>query len=376
MTPRLFTAEPSAASNAQSGVGHNSKPEFTEQSFEQTSVEQAAVEQAAVAPLTMHPSAPIQIQGTTGGIGSSIRRTVGETDLEVFPIALGTSVFGWTAQSDASAAILNRYADFGGNFIDTADSYSAGRSEHIIGSWMARRGNRDDMVVATKVGSHPDNPGLGPVSMVRAVEASLQRLQIDHIDLLYFHLDDRSVPLEDSLGTAQWLIESGKVRYLGASNFTAERLVEARILSAAGYPRFEALETHYSLLHRRPFEGDLELVSRGQGLGVMPYFGLENGFLTGKYRSRADLDDSARSVRVARHLNRSGLRVLHALDLVAHEQDAPVAAIALAWLLNRSGVAAPVASASRPEQVDSLVQAAAIRLTRSQVVELERATRV
>lgn len=322
-----------------------------------------------------HPSSPIPVMGDGAGIGTSIRRALGQTDLSVFPLALGASVFGWTAQVDASAAILNRYYDFGGNFIDTADSYSAGRSEHVIGQWMARRRNRDQVVVATKIGNHPDNPGLGPVSMVRAVEASLERLQTDHIDLLYFHLDDRSVPLEDSLGTAQWLIESGKVRYLGASNFSAERLVEARILSAAGYPRIEALETHYSLLHRQPFEGDLGLVSRGQGLGVMPYFALENGFLTGKYRSKADLDGSARGARVARHLNRAGLRALHALDLVAAEHNAPVASIALAWLLAKAGVVAPVASASRPEQIDALVAAPAIRLTRSQLVDLERATR-
>jgi aryl-alcohol dehydrogenase-like predicted oxidoreductase len=323
----------------------------------------------------LHPSSPIPVMGDGAGLGAAIRRTLGETDLSVFPLALGSSVFGWTAQVDASAAILNRYYDFGGNFIDTADSYSAGRSEHIIGQWMSRRRNRDDIVLATKIGNHPDNPGLGPVAMVRAVEASLERLQTDHIDLLYFHLDDRSVPLEDTLGTAQWLIESGKVRYLGASNFSAERLVEARILSAAGYPRIEALETHYSLLHRQPFEGDLGLVSRGQGLGVMPYFALENGFLTGKYRSRADLDGSTRAARVARHLNRNGLRVLTALDAVAAEHNVPVASIALAWLLAKAGVVAPVASASRPEQVDALVGATAIRLTRAQVVELERAAR-
>ncbi|MET4639697.1 aldo/keto reductase [Mycetocola sp. 2940] len=325
---------------------------------------------------TLHPSSPIPVMGDGAGLGTSIRRPLGETALNVFPLALGTSVFGWTAQVDASASILNRYFDFGGNFLDTADSYSAGRSEHIIGQWMARRRNRDDVVVATKIGNHPDNPGLGPVAMVRAVEASLERLQTDHIDLLYFHIDDRTVPLEDSLGTAQWLIESGKVRYLGASNFSAERLVEARILSAAGYPRIEALETHYSLLHRQPFEGDLGLVSRGQGLGVMPYFALENGFLTGKYRSRSDLDGSARGARVARHLNRNGLRVLHALDAVAAEQNAPVASIALAWLLTKTGVVAPVASASRPEQVDALVRSTVIQLTRGQLLELERAARV
>ncbi|SFN74849.1 aldo/keto reductase [Mycetocola miduiensis] len=325
---------------------------------------------------SLHPSSPIPVMGDGAGLGARIRRPLGETDLTVFPLALGTSTFGWTAQVDASAAILNRYFDFGGNFVDTADSYSAGRSEHIIGQWMARRKNRDSMVVATKIGNHPDNPGLGPVAMVRAVEASLERLQTDHIDLLYFHLDDRTVPLEDTLGTAQWLIESGKVRYLGASNFSAERLVEARILSAAGYPRVEALETHYSLLHRQPFEGDLGLVSRGQRLGVMPYFALENGFLTGKYRSRSDLDGSARGARVARHLNRNGLRVLHALDGVAAEQDAPVASIALAWLLAKPGVVAPVVSASTADQVDALVRSTVIRLTRTQLLELERAARV
>jgi aryl-alcohol dehydrogenase-like predicted oxidoreductase len=324
---------------------------------------------------SLHPSAPIPVMGDGAGLGAAIRRPLGETELRVFPLALGTSTFGWTAQVDASAAILNRYFDFGGNFVDTADSYSAGRSEHIIGQWMARRRNRDNMVVATKIGNHPDNPGLGPVAMVRAVEASLERLQTDHIDLLYFHLDDHTVPLEDTLGTAQWLIESGKVRYLGASNFSAERLVEARILSAAGYPRIQALETHYSLLHRQPFEGDLGLVSRGQRLGVMPYFALENGFLTGKYRSRSDLDGSARGARVARHLNRNGLRALHALDAVAAEQDAPVASIALAWLLAKPGVVAPVASASTAAQVDALVRSTAIHLTRSQLLELERAAR-
>lgn len=359
MIPRLFATEQADSGASDARRNHADQPESP----------------SAGASPELHPSSPIPVMGDGAGIGSSIRRTIGETDLSVFPLALGTSVFGWTAQVDASAAILNRYYDFGGNFIDTADSYSAGRSEHIIGQWMARRGNRDSVVVATKVGNHPDNPGLGPVSMVRAVEASLERLQTDHIDLLYFHLDDRSVPLEDSLGTAQWLVESGKVRYIAASNFSAERLVEARILSAAGYPRFEALETHYSLLHRQPFEGDLGMVSRGQGLGVMPYFALESGFLTGKYRSKSDLDGSARGARVARHLNRRGLRVLGALDLVAAEHNAPVASIALAWLLAKPGVVAPVASASRAEQVDALVAAPAIRLTRGQVVELERAAR-
>jgi len=320
-----------------------------------------------------HPSAPIPVLGD--GVGASIRNTVGDSDLEVFPVSLGTSVFGWTAESAASEAILNRYADFGGNFIDTADSYSGGRSEHIIGRWMSRRRNRDDMVVATKIGRHPDSPGLGPVNMVRAVEASLERLDTDHIDLLYFHDDDDSVRLEDALGTAQWLIETGKVRYLGVSNFTPERLIEARILAAAGYPRFEAIETHYSLLTRERYEGGLQLVAQGQGLGVMPYYALENGFLTGKYRSRADFADRLRSAKAAEHLGRRGLRVLKALDQVALDIGVSVTTIAIAWLQHRPGVAAPVVSASRPEQVDAIVQSAGVQLTRTQVLDLERASR-
>lgn len=328
----------------------------------------------ARADLPAHPSAPIPVLGD--GVGASIRNTVGDSDLEVFPVSLGTSVFGWTAESAASEAILNRYADFGGNFIDTADSYSGGRSEHIIGRWMSRRRNRDDMVVATKIGRHPDSPGLGPVNMVRAVEASLERLDTDHIDLLYFHDDDDSVRLEDALGTAQWLIETGKVRYLGVSNFTPERLIEARILAAAGYPRFEAVETHYSLLTRERYEGGLQLVAQGQGLGVMPYYALENGFLTGKYRSRADFADRLRSAKAAEHLGRRGLRVLKALDQISLEIGVSVTTIAIAWLQHRPGVAAPVVSASRPEQVDAIVQSAGVQLTRTQVLDLERASRI
>jgi len=333
-----------------------------------------SVSTTARASLPAHPSAPIPVLGD--GVGSSIRNTVGDSDLEVFPVSLGTSVFGWTAESAASEAILNRYADFGGNFIDTADSYSGGRSEHIIGRWMSRRRNRDDMVVATKIGRHPDSPGLGPVNMVRAVEASLERLDTDHIDLLYFHDDDDSVRLEDALGTAQWLIETGKVRYLGVSNFTPERLIEARILAAAGYPRFEAVETHYSLLTRERYEGGLQLVAQGQGLGVMPYYALENGFLTGKYRSRADFADRLRSAKAAEHLGRRGLRVLKALDQIALEIGVSVTTIAIAWLQHRPGVAAPVVSASRPEQVDAIVQSAGVQLTRTQVLDLERASRI
>ncbi|RLP77762.1 aldo/keto reductase [Mycetocola tolaasinivorans] len=303
---------------------------------------------------------------------ASLRRDLGDTGLRVHPIALGTSVFGWTAQTSDCELILDRYAEQGGNFLDTADSYSAGRSEHIIGQWMSRRGNRDRMVVSTKVGRHPDNPGLGSVSVVRAVEASLERLQTDHIDVLYFHDDDPSVPLEDALGTAEWLIETGKIRHLAVSGYRPERLVQARILAASGYPRIAAVGTHYSLLHRSSYEGSLELVSRGQHLAVLPYLTLENGFLSGKYRSRAQLDTSARGTRVSSLVNRQGLRALQVLDRVAEEQEQSPTSVALAWVLSRPGITAPVVSANDPEQVDALMAAPNIELTRTQRADLEK----
>ncbi|HEY2555556.1 MAG TPA: aldo/keto reductase [Diaminobutyricibacter sp.] len=308
----------------------------------------------------------------TGPLSIVAPRRVGESDLTVYPLALGASVFGWTADTETSLGILDRYAQLGGNFVDTADSYVGGRSEVLIGRWMQERGNRDAMVIATKVGRHQDNPGLGSVSIIRAVEASLERLQTDHIDLLYFHDDDLSVPLEDSLATVEWLIESGKVRYLGASNFSADRLIEARILSSTGLPKFVAIEPHYNLVHRAEFESDPRIVASAQGLAVMPCYALANGFLTGKYRTKDDLKAGARSVRAAEYVNRRGQRVLSVLDRVAREHESSVASIALAWLLAKRSIVAPVASASRPEQVDALMAAAAIRLTRAQMLELDR----
>ena len=308
----------------------------------------------------------------TGPLVIIAPRRIGESELTVFPVSLGASVFGWTADGDTSVRILDRYRELGGDFIDTADSYVGGRSEVIIGNWMRERGNRDTMTVATKVGRHHENPGLSSVSMVRAVEASLERLQTDHIDLLYFHDDDPDVPLEDSLATAEWLIETGKVRYLGASNFSADRLIEARILSSTGLPKFVAVQTPYNLMHRSEFESALRIVAAAQGLAVMPYYALANGFLTGKYRSKSDLSADARSIRAAAYVNRRGQRVLAALDAVAAEHGSTPASIALAWLLAKRNVVAPVASASRPEQVDALMQSAGIRLTRAQMLELDR----
>jgi len=299
-------------------------------------------------------------------------RRIGESDLAVYPLSLGASVFGWTADGDTSLAILDRFAALGGNFIDTADSYVGGRSEVLIGKWMRERGNRDGLVVATKVGRHHENPGLGSVSVVRAVEASLERLQTDHIDLLYFHDDDPEVPMEDSLATAEWLIESGKVRYLAASNFSADRLIEARIMASSGLPKFVAIQTQYNLMHRAEFESALRIVAAAQGLAVMPYYALANGFLTGKYRSKSDLSADARSVRASAYVNRRGMRVLAVLDRIAAEHGVSPASVSIAWLLAKRTIVAPVASASRPEQVDGLMAAAGIRLTRAQMLELDR----
>jgi aryl-alcohol dehydrogenase-like predicted oxidoreductase len=302
------------------------------------------------------------------------RRFIPDTDLSVYPLALGGSVFGWTAGEDASLRILDRYRELGGNFIDTADSYAAGRSEMIIGNWMRDRGVREQTVIATKVGRHVDHPGLTPRSIIGGVHASLERLQTDYIDVLYFHIDDETVPLEESLGAVDVLLRSGQVRHIAASNFSAERLMEARVLAANGLPRFVALQSHYNLVHRAAYEDSLALVTRAQGMGVMPYFALAHGFLAGKYRTRADTLGTARGFRAAAYLNRKSLRVLGVVERIAGEHEVPLAAVAIAWLQGRGGVVAPVASGSRPEQVDVLMQGARVRLTRADMIDLDRAS--
>jgi aryl-alcohol dehydrogenase-like predicted oxidoreductase len=305
-------------------------------------------------------------------VRADLRREIGDTDLTVHPLALGCSIFGWTADGDTAMAILDRHYELGGNLLDTADSYAAGRSEVVIGSWMRSRGVRDDIVVSTKIGRNRDNPGLSPRSIVGAVHASLERLDTDHIDLLHFHYDDVGVPLEESLGAMDTLIRSGTVRYLAASNFSAERLMEARVLAANGLPRFVAVETPYNLMNRVSFESSLALVTHAQRLAVMPYFALAHGFLTGKYHSKSDLTDSVRAGRAAAYLNRPGLKVLATVERIADDHGVAPSTIALAWLLARADVVAPVASASRPEHVDALVAAAAVRLGRADMVDLDR----
>ncbi|MCB1298151.1 MAG: aldo/keto reductase [Microthrixaceae bacterium] len=318
-----------------------------------------------------HPSTPIPVQGP--GVGEGVRTVLGETGLRVFPLILGGSEFGWNLGQPRSSAVLDRYVELGGNMVQTADSFAGGRSEYIIGQWLRGRGLRDSIVLATRVGGHADSPGLGSVNLVRAVEASLTRLGTDRIDVLYLDGQDTSANLEDTLATCEWLRDSGKVRFLAASRFSAERLVEARILVSAGYPRISVLETHYSLLNRGPFEGDLRLVTGAQGMAVTPTHSLEHGFLSGRHRTRARLGESARSAQLRSNLNRRGTRVLRAMDAVAAEHGVAVAAIALAWVLTQRGVAAPIVSAFQTEHVDELVQGVGVRLSRANLADLARA---
>ncbi|SDT03800.1 aldo/keto reductase [Microterricola viridarii] len=304
----------------------------------------------------------------------AMRRRVADTDLDVFPLALGTSMFGWTLGATAAEAVLDRYRESGGNFIDTADSYAAGRSEQLIGSWLRRTGGRDATVLCTKIGRNPENLGLGATGIIRAVEASLKRLQTDHIDLLTFHLDDRDVHLEESLSAVDSLIRAGAVRYLAASNFTAERLLEARVLAANGLPRFRVLQSHYNLMHRAEYETSLALLARAQGLAVMPYFALANGFLAGGYRSRSMIAPDVRGMRIASHLTRRGTRILTVMDRIAEDFDVKLATVALAWLQSKRSICAPVAGVSSPEQLDAVMAAATFRLSRADIIDLDRAT--
>lgn len=300
-------------------------------------------------------------------------RRIGNSDLSVFPLAISGNVFGWKADDAAAAAILDSYVSAGGNFVDTADAYAGGRSETMIGNWMRARRNRDSMVVATKVGKSAENPGLRARVLTRAVHASLGRLATDRIDLLYLHIDDVSVDFEETLLAVDELIRAGKVRYFGGSDHTGNRLMEARIASAQlGVAPMVALQNHYNLVHRDEYEGDLAHVAAGQGLGVMPRFALASGFLSGKYRHKSDLAAHDRGPEVAKMLSRRGLRILASLDRIAAAHEAPVASVALAWLLSKPHVVAPVASASNVGQVPDLMRAASLQLTRSQVAELDR----
>jgi len=309
-------------------------------------------------------------------------RKLGSSDLEVFPLALGGNVFGWTADRDRSFAVLDAYTAAGGNFVDTADSYSAwvdgnsgGESETVLGEWFAARGNRDDVVLATKVSQHPEYPGLSAANIKAAADASLRRLGTDHIDLYYTHFDKPEVPVEEIVGALDELVKAGKVRHIAASNISAERLAASLEFSdREGLARYVALQPHYNLVSRDTYEGELRDLAEQTGLAAVPYYALAAGFLTGKYRPGTEVD-SPRAGGAARHLETErGRRVLAALDEIAAAHEAPVATVALAWLAARPTVAAPIASARTVEQLPALLGVAELSLTEDEIGRLTRAS--
>ena len=306
-------------------------------------------------------------------------RTLGGSDLRTPRLVLGGNVFGWTAGGEEAFAILDRFVEAGGTMIDTADVYSAwvpghkgGESESFIGEWLKRRGKRDEVLIATKVGMLPGEGGekLEPARIAAAAEASMKRLGT-HIDLYYAHQDDEKTPLADTLAAFDALVKAGKVRAIGASNYSAARLAEALDISEReGLARYEVLQPEYNLMVRDRFEGELQQLCMDRVVGVLPYFGLAAGFLTGKYRSDADKAKSIRGGRMDAYLNERGFAVLDALDEVASETGATAAQVALAWLAAQPGVTAPIASATSRAQLDELLGVLTLELSGEQLERL------
>ena len=287
--------------------------------------------------------------------------TIPRTELSIYPLSLGGNVFGWTATKEESFKVLDRFVDLGGNFIDTADVYSAwkegnsgGESESIIGEWMANRGNRSKMVIATKVAKLPTKPGLSPANIASAVEDSLRRLRTDYIDLYYAHEDDEKVSQEEYLTTFDQLVREGKVRYLGASNFSAERLNSATQISSDGnLASFIALQNQYNILERDEYERSMIPTLEELGISSIPYFGLARGFLTGKYREGVKVD-SVRAKGVETYQNERGWSIIERLERIAKEKSTTISAVALAWLRAQPTVIAPIASARTVEQLEEI----------------------
>ncbi|WP_086785438.1 aldo/keto reductase [Streptomyces caniscabiei] len=309
-------------------------------------------------------------------------RKLGTSDLEVFPLALGGNVFGWTADEAQSFAVLDAYAAAGGNFIDTADSYSSwvegnegGESERIIGRWVTSRGNRDDVVIATKVSQHPEYQGLTAANIKAAADASLARLGTDHIDLYYTHFDKPEVPVEEIITALDDLVKAGKVRATAASNISPERLKASLDFSdTEGLARYVALQPHYNLVSRDTYEGPLQAVAADSGLSAVPYFALAKGFLTGKYRPGTTVD-SPRAAGAGAYLDTpAGPRVLAALDDIAESHGVAPATVALAWLAAQPTVAAPIASARSLDQLPALLGVADLTLTPEELTRLTEAS--
>jgi aryl-alcohol dehydrogenase (NADP+) len=287
--------------------------------------------------------------------------TIPRTELSIYPLSLGGNVFGWTATKEESFKVLDRFVDLGGNFIDTADAYSAwkegnsgGESESIIGEWMANRGNRSQMIIATKVAKLPTRPGLSPTNIASAVEDSLRRLRTDYIDLYYAHDDDEKVSQEEYLTAFDRLVRDGKVRYLGASNFSAERLKSAAKISLEGdLASFIALQNHYNILEREEYEKSITPVLQELEISSIPYFGLARGFLTGKYRRGVKVD-SVRAAGVETYQNERGWSIIDRLEQIAKTKSTTISAVALAWLRAQPSVVAPIASARTLDQLEEI----------------------
>lgn len=312
------------------------------------------------------------------------KRKLGNSGLEIAPLVLGGNVFGWTADEPMSFKIMDAFIAAGFNLIDTADVYSlwvpghkGGESEAVIGKWLKQRGKREDVLIATKVGIQmgPDKKGLSKAYITRAVEDSLGRLQTDYIDLYQSHTDDQDTPQEETMETYTQLIKAGKVRAIGASNHNAERLARAlKISEGHGFAAYQTLQPLYNLYERAGFEKDLEPLCREKGLGVISYYSLASGFLTGKYRSEKDLTKSPRGQGVKRFLNDRGYRILQALDQVADQYGATPATVSLAWMLKKPGLTAPIASATNLEQLSELIKAPKLDLDKDSMDLLNQAS--
>jgi aryl-alcohol dehydrogenase-like predicted oxidoreductase len=313
------------------------------------------------------------------------KRALGQSGIRMAPLCLGGNVFGWTLDEAGSFRILDEFVGAGFDFIDTADVYSSwvpghvgGESETIIGQWLHKRGNRDRVILATKVGwlMPPDHKGLSRANVIRAVEESLRRLQTDYIDLYQAHIDDADTPLEETLGAFGELLRQGKVRAIGASNYSAARLTQALDLAASGaLPRYDSLQPLYNLCDRAVFEDELAPLCVQRGVGAITYFSLASGFLSGKYRSQQDLAGRARGPRVEKYLNPRGMAILEALDAVAAVHASTPASVALAWLMARPGVAAPIASATSSAQLQAIIAAASLELDADSIRRLDQASR-
>ncbi|WP_262245673.1 aldo/keto reductase [Parapedobacter soli] len=312
------------------------------------------------------------------------KRTLGKSDLQVAPIAFGGNVFGWTLDQQQSFHILDAFVDAGFNFIDTADTYSTwvpgnkgGESETIIGQWLKQRGKRDDLVIATKLGGDMGNgnKGLSAGYIHKAVDASLKRLQTDYIDLYQSHYDDPDTPVDETMEAFNALVKSGKVRYLGASNLSADRIIQSnRFAAENGLQGYIGLQPLYNLYERETFETEYLPAVEAEGLAAITYYALASGFLSGKYRGEADFGKSPRGAGMKKYLNERGFRILKALDRVSAETGAPAAQLALAWQLHKPAVTTPIASATNEKQLQDLVASANLKLTSEQVALLDEAS--